>query len=93
MRVRSVSEIWDHYHHVVHGHDERRHWSKYQCYPTPRTRNYSYNEERESVFDNVNFDPVRPVTRKLVAQTEKENSDSARNDNFIRGVKSLGLGN
>ena len=89
MRVRSVREIWDHYHHVVQGHDERRHWSKYQCYPTPKSRSYGYNEEVESLFDNVNFDSVRPVTRKSVAQTEKENSDFARNDNFIRGVKSL----
>ena len=91
MRVRSVSEIWDHYHHVVHGHEERRHWSKYQCYPTPKARRYDYNEEAESFFNNANFGSIRTVTRKSLDQTEKINKDSARNDNFIRAVrKSLG---
>ena len=94
MRVRSVSEIWDRYHHVAQGHELRSKWSKYQHFATTHQRPY-YDEGGVSgaiaAATEENFESLRPVTRRSSAQTKKINEESARNDNFIRGVKSLGL--
>ncbi|MBO5397811.1 MAG: hypothetical protein J6A36_02620 [Clostridia bacterium] len=94
MRVRSVSEIWDRYHHVAHGHELRSKWSKYQHFATTHQRPYYGEDSISGVTSSATeqqLESFRPVVRKSSAQTKKINDESARNDNFIRGVKSLGL--
>lgn len=94
MKARSISEIWDRYHHVVQGHELRSKWSKYQHFATTHQRPY-YDEGGVSGVTSSateeSLESLRPVTRRSSAQTKKMNDESARNDNFIRGVKSLGL--
>lgn len=94
MKARSISEIWDRYHHVVQGHELRSKWSKYQHFATTHQRpNYDVGGVSGVIASATeeNFESLRPVTRRSSAQTKKINEESARNDTFIRGVKSLGL--
>ena len=87
MRSKNTREVWDRYHHVVDGHEERSKWSKYQFYPTPKVNSWE-EEEKVSRTSSVTSGPVTS-SRHYIEEMQRKNDESARNYNFLCEVESL----
>lgn len=87
MRTRTVKDVWDRYHHIVDGHEERSKWSKYQFYPTPKVNSWE-EEEKASRAPSMTSGPVTS-SRRYIEEMQLKNAESARNFNFICGMESL----
>lgn len=87
MRARTVKDVWDRYHHIVDGHEERSKWSKYQFYPTPKVN--SWEEERTiPKQSSVTNGPITS-SRRYREEMQRKNDEAARNYNFLCEVESL----
>ena len=87
MRAQTVKDVWDRYHHVVDGHEERSKWSKHQFYPTPKVNSWE-EEEKASRALSMTSGPVTS-SRRYIEEMQRKNAESARNFNFICGMESL----